>query len=521
MQTKDKPSSDELKSPADGTPMTRNQQTINLQLSIIRRRMRLQSIFTRAARYLFRGLLLTSGMLLLGRLVRLPNMPSFVFLLPSALSAVLAIGLEFVRKESLSTVARFVDKRMNLKERFSTAVELMQRDETDDFSRLQIRDATIASAKISPSDVAPYSFPSALKWFPIPVILLAVFFAVPPMYELPLAPTAAEKKAIEQSAANLNRLIKDIDSPELGEKIRNAVKELNGADVHTVHDRLSKLRDEVRARQQPFTESEIEDVRKAFAEAGDESNRFKNMHPGALAEELEKLANEDNLAPELQEELQALFNQIAERLKNNRAAKNLTKELGELQTQTVDPDTLKRIARQLANIDKLAREREQLERALEQIAASRKNIALASLDIEMDRDSGGIANSEGGAGGESTTGETQGTLAAGDPDFTPQKTTEEAEFGDQPTATKPSQSLRTDAPQLTLNRAASDSESLSDTNVYVGNDAPSGEDEAEYIPYREVILNAKQEYAESIRNNRIPVRYRQLIGNYLEAITNP
>ena len=503
--------------------MSQRQKTIQIQLSVIQRRMRVQSIFTRAVYYVFWGLLLASGMTLLSRLAPLPNVPGIVVLPLLTFSVVLAIGLGFVRKEPLSTVARVVDKRMAQKERFSTAVELIQREATDDLSRLQLRDAATACAKISPSEVAPYSFPSALKWLPIPVLLLAASFTVPPMYELPLTPTAAEKKAIERSAEDFNRMIGEIDSPALAKKIQDAVKGLNGADIHTAHERLSKLRDEIRARKKPFSENEIKEVSDAFAEASEESNRFNSVTPGTLAEELEKLANEENLAPELQEELRALFNKIAERLENNSAAQNLTKELDQLQTQTVDADTLKKIARQLATMDKLARDREQLERVLEQIAASRKNIALASLDIDIDRDSGGIANSEGGAGGESTTGETQGTIAAADPDFVPQKTADEAEFGDQPTATKPPQSLQTnaDAPQLTLKSAALNSETLPDTNVYVGSDAPSGEDEAEYIPYRKVFLNAKQEYAEAIRTNRVPVRYQRLIGNYLDAITNP
>ena len=101
------------------------------------------------------------------------------------------------------------------------------------------------------------------------------------------------------------------------------------------------------------------------------------------------------------------------------------------------------------------------------------------------------------------------------------KQVEEAEFGNQTTATETPQSLRTDGSELRLKAPSSDTSILADSNVYVGSDTPNDEDEAEYIPYREVILNAKQEYAEAIGNNRIPVRYQRLIGNYLEAITNP
>ena len=521
MQRIDRLSSAKMKSRTGGPPVSQHQQIIQILLSITQRRIHVQSFFTWLARYAFWALLLTSAMILINRFVHLPNIPAAAIFVPLMLSAILAVGLAFVRRGSTSATALYVDKQLNLKERFSTAVELIQRDVTDDFSHLQIRDAATICTQTSPSAVVPYRVPQVLKWFPIPILLLVASFATPHMYELPLPPTAAEQKAIEEAVEDFNRMIGDIDDPVLAKNIQDAIKGLKNTDSLTVQDRLSRLRDKVRARKQPFTESEIKEVEKAFAEVSDESNRFKNMGPGKLADELEKLANEEDLTPELQEELRALFSKMAERLGNNSVAKNLVTELDDLQTQTVSPDTLKKIARQLANMDKLARNREQLEQVLEQIAASRKNIALASLELQIDRDSGGIANSEGGAGDESTTGPTQGTIAAANSDFTPRKSVEEAEFGNQLTATEAPQSLRTDGPELRLKAASSNTDTLDDSNVYVGSDAPNGEDEAEYLPYREVILNAKQEYAEAIANNRIPVRYQRLIGNYLEAITIP
>ena len=521
MKTKDSPSSAKTQSGTVGPVVSKHQQIIQTLLIIIQRRIRIQSLCTRLAHTAFWAILLASGIVLLNRFVRLPNLPSMVLLMPIIVAVVLAMGLSFVRKVSSSAAALFVDKQLNLKERFSTAVELIQRNAKDELSHLQVRDAATVCTAISPSAIVPYRFPSVSKWFPIPLILLTASFAMPRMYDLPLPPTAAEKKSIEETVENFNRMIGEIDDPVLTKIIQDAIKGLRNTDSFTVQERLSKLRDDVRARKQSLNENEIDDVGKVFAEISDESDRFKNMDPGKIADEIEKLANEENLTPEFQEELRALFSKIAERLEGNRVAKNLVTELEGLQTQTVSPDTLKKIARQLANIDKLAKNREQLERVLEQITASRKNIALASLDLEIDRDSGGTANSEGGAGDESTTGETRGTTAAAGSDFVPEKTVEAAEFGDNPTTREPTQALRIDGPELRLKGAATSAEALGDTDVYVGNDARNEGDEAEYIPYRDVILNAKQEYAEAIANDRIPVRYRKLIDNYLEAITNP
>ena len=42
--------------------------------------------------------------------------------------------------------------------------------------------------------------------------------------------------------------------------------------------------------------------------------------------------------------------------------------------------------------------------------------------------------------------------------------------------------------------------------------------EPKYITFQRAYLNAKQNYAEAIERDRIPVRYQQQISNYLNAI---
>ena len=507
----------DIKSRAAGLPETYHDQIIQSQLFIIRRRMRVQAAFTELARCVFCGLLLTGGMMLLARFVRLPSAFGIVTFLPFVLSIIVAIGLSFVRKIPLLVVARFVDKRLDLKERFSTAVELIQQGATDDLARLQISDTASTSAEILPSNAAPYTLPSALKWFPIPVLLILASFTVPRMYALPVPPTLAEQRAIEDTAEVLERMMGEIDDLALITKMQNAIKTLKKADAHTAQDRLSKLRDDIRAQEGLLPVDKIKETIAAVAEVTETSPRFKGKDAGQLAEEVAKHANGQEISPELQAELQSLFNRIAERLVGNPVAKNLTEGLAQLQTKTVSPDTLKRIVRLLEDMDKLAKNQAQLEQIMEQIMTSRKNIALAS--IEMNRASGTVANTGGGPGEESVTGATQGTNASGNSEFESKKTTDEAEFSTQHTQDESTSALRVEGSELTLTGAASDSEDSS--KVFVGGKAPSGENEPEYMPYREVVLNAQQDYAEAVKNDHIPVRYQQQIKDYLTAISNP
>lgn len=45
-----------------------------------------------------------------------------------------------------------------------------------------------------------------------------------------------------------------------------------------------------------------------------------------------------------------------------------------------------------------------------------------------------------------------------------------------------------------------------------------GSIELEYVSFRQAHLNTKQNYAKAIRRDCIPVRYRQQISDYLDAI---
>ena len=62
------------------------------------------------------------------------------------------------------------------------------------------------------------------------------------------------------------------------------------------------------------------------------------------------------------------------------------------------------------------------------------------------------------------------------------------------------------------------SETQRTTRVYAGNTGNGG-DEPEYIQFEDVVLNAQREYAQAIENNRIPLRFRSQIQNYLKALT--
>ena len=468
---------------------------IQNKLSAIQRRMRLERIFQNLAAFNLWGFLIAGILLVANRFFRLPLPIGFAIVLPIVIATAIAVGLNLIRQIDLSEVARLVDQRLNLKERLGTALEAMDRPETGDFAILQIRDAARAAQGILPAAVVSYTVPRTLKWLPIPMLLVGLSFFLPRMYEIPPPPTASEQAAIHDAAARLEGAVSRLDKTELSKQVEDTAKALRNkrTGVQAAQEKLSKLREDVQARESQLAENGLDQAVESISKLSENSNLLSGTDTEEIASELQELADQmDGLTEAQRAELDALLRQLAEQLGGNPAAKNLVDQLNEIGTEEVSPETLAKIARSLLEIDQQAKDVAQLEDILEEIKASRKNIGLAG--IEMARKTGGVAGSDGGPGEESGTGEARGTQVEA-----------------MPSESQPTEALR-------LRGATSDSEEFSTASTQ---EAPSGEEEEPtYTPYREAYLNAQQAYAEAVERDDIPVRYRQRVKDYLDAIAN-
>lgn len=480
-----------MRNPAQSQP----EQIIQNKLSAIQRRMRIDSIFQNLATFNLWGLIIAGILLVANRFFLLPIPTGLAVSLPIVVASAAAVGVSLLRKMDPSEVARHVDQRLNLKERLGTALEAMDRSAPGDFAALQIRDTARAAQGIFPAAAVSYTVPSTLKWLLIPILVAGLSFFIPRMYEVPAPPTATEQAAIHDAASRLEQAVSGLDDAELSKKVEETVKTLQNkrTGVQPAQKELSKLRTDVEAQKNQLADNEIDQAVDTISELSENSKLLSGTDPEEIASELQKLADQmDGLTEAQRAELDALLKQLAERLGDNPAAKNLVDQVSEIGTEGVSPEMLTKIARSLLEINQQARDVAQLEGILEEIKASRKNIGLAG--IEMARRTGGVAGSDGGPGEESGMGEAQGTQVG----------------------VLSSESKATEALQLT--GATSDSEEFSTASTQA---APSDGEEPTYIRHREVYLNAKQAYAEAVERQEIPVRYRQRVKNYIDAIANP
>ena len=513
-------------------------------LKDVRTRMHRQDFLQKVTSAVFCGLLLLAMLFVMNRFVPLPIFADeqggqasvysslrYVGTVGFALLVVLGAGgvgicLSFRCRKDLRTVARSVDLRLGLKERLGTAYELMdtmardrlspdEEESVGGFAHLQIRDAAnaVLECQTRLHTAFPYRVPGILKAFPIPLLFIALSFAVPLRYDVPLPLTAAQQNAVDAAVQNLEKM--QADAPTLQAQIRETVDKLKTAkDVREAQTQLSALNAEVR-KQKTEKHTEIET---SIADATQETPRFNGMNAERLAAELEALAAQSELASELQAELAELFARLAKSLPNT--------PLAEMQGKDVSAETL----RDIAEILREAKAFTQLARLEAQLTASRKELALASIDTATP--SGGVANSDGAPGQESGDAEVQGTLeTAAETSMTSpareERVSKDRETaGDRPprygddasllTGDETSPLQVTGKPLLLTTEPSAESQRFS--RVFTGEEVLTGD--SDYPLFSDVVLNAKREYARAIENNRIPTRYQAQIQAYLEAVAN-
>ncbi|MDE0086253.1 MAG: hypothetical protein OXU23_11105 [Candidatus Poribacteria bacterium] len=472
-------------------------------LKALRTRSHIKIIFQKVTRVFFFAMCFLAVLYVGNRLILFSFSISLITFLVVIGAVVFGICLGIRHRPTLSDTAGFVDERLELKERASTSLELIQENREDELAQLQIRDTAEGIRNIDFAKIIPYTPPRLLKWASIPLLIIGLSFTVPRQYELPQPPTTAEREAIEKTIGNLSAKLENVQDPIVQDEIRKTIKQLkNVKDVASAQEHLRSLSKKVQQKKSEFP------AESAIAHATQATQYFNGMDATTLTDELERLARQTELTPELRAELTKLFEKMAE----NFSQGELSRALDHVQGKVVSPDTLQEIVDALKKLNKL----NQLEA---QLTESRKDIALAG--IETNQPAGGVANSDGATGRESGKQETQGTqVTSGPSDITPsdngttpsvdKNATEKPLTGD----TAPSSEIAGN--ELKINsETASNTQNI--TKVFTEKAGTAGT-EPDYLPFSDVVLSAQREYAQAIENNRIPVRYRSQIKAYLEAI---
>ncbi len=418
----------------------------------------------------------------------------------------LGIFVAILKRISLTKMAGIVDAKMQLKGRVITALELIQDNRNDELVDLQIRDTAKSVENVDAKMIIPNTPPKYLKWLPIPLLIIGLSFAIPRQYELPEPITEYERNAINQTIGNLTVAKDLIQNTHLQNQITKTVNLLKNAEYpSTVNNALSDLNTEIRKEKSVYPDES------AITLATQATQHFKNMDTNALAEELERLAKQQELSPELLAELDKLYAKLTENMPQG----ELKHKLDQIQGTTVPSAVLQEVANALKHANKL----NQLENML---LDNRKQIALAS--IKTDQSSGGIANSNAAPGQEVGNTEVKGSQETRtNSDFTPTANSDTSTKNEDTSLNTHTDgnippTLNNNGNALEIN-AENASEVENITRVFTGR-VSNDSHELDYLPFSNVVLTAQQDYANAIENDGIPARYRNKIKAYLTAIAN-
>lgn len=479
-------------------------QRIKNCLTDIRDRMYRQTLLQTIVQTFFSGLILLAVLFLLNRVVPLPMQISTISWIIMAVAIAIGICISFRHRKDLLLVARTIDEKMELRERLSTAFELIQTALQSDFAQRQIQDTAEVVETLETAKVSPYRVPKLMRLFPIPLLLIGISFTIPPFYEVQQPLTNLQQQALDKAIQNLDG--KQIKNSTLQQQISDTIKKLEAAkDLDTAQRSLSALKKEVRKQQS---------AQNAITEATAATQNFRSMDANQLAAELQTFAEQAEIPPELQAELMNLFERLAENLPEG----PLNDSLNQIQGKSVTPETLQDIIDALEMME-ASTDLAQLEA---QLAANQKELALATLEIETP--GGGVANSDGApgqnAGSSEVQGTREGTLNADSQSELQTTDATKVENETDTTGSTPLTGEEIPIPQIDEQQLILTAEVSGHTQGF--SDAITGEvsnNEPIYLPFSDVVLNAERAYAEAVDNNRIPVRYQAQIKAYLEAIS--
>ncbi|MCG9126695.1 hypothetical protein JT359_03740 [Candidatus Poribacteria bacterium] len=482
--------------------MESSRQIIDFLQNLSNRALR-QKIFHHVSFSILCGILLLVPVFIGIRLIKLPFSITIGTLILLCGAILIGLVLSFYKRKTLQYMAHYVDNDQDLKERVSTAHNLIQENREDEVALQQIQNTAESITDLDQQKVLPYSLPKSIKWFPIPLLIIGMSFAIPRQYSLPEPPSTQEQIAIEATYQNLENTLNSIKDPNLKNKINETISKLkNVKDVSSAQDHLREL-NRIIQKQKSDLPDEV-----AITDATQDTQNFKGMDSNDLVNEIDKILNQQELTPALRADIKKILKNLSDNMPDN----VLSSTFEQTQSEEISEETLQQFLNALKQLNEL----NNLEK---QLTESRKEIALAGLELE--ESNGGVANTDSAAGNESGNTETQGTIVNSDSsdsstsDSSEDTNVDDAELSD-PLMGDQTSSIGTDGKELRLN-----SHSISDlhpsTRVYSGKKR-NIVNESDYIPFTDVVLNAQRKYAQAIQTNRIPVRYRTQIKAYLEEL---
>lgn len=261
-------------------------------------------------------------------------------LAPIAAFPALGMVVSLVRFKSLRNAAEAIDQKCQLKDRFATALQFMERSKKEKLSEvhnLQLEDAEQHAARIVPSEVVPIRSPKSWSWAIAATLMAGVLAFYPTTNSLnqtePLEVNAVVDRQADRVEVNLEELEqiqKEQPDPELEELVKDLKKVLEqlkepGVDPKEALAKLSEMESALMQMQQKLEDSEsmaeLQQIGVALTLSSSMAQAGQSLSKGDMdkaAEALEKLE-----MPELDRQTEKA---IVEKLEEAKKQENKSKD---------------------------------------------------------------------------------------------------------------------------------------------------------------------------------------------------
>lgn len=291
-----------------------------------------------------------------------------------------------LRPVTLTETARWVDVKLQLKERLSTALELSRARVAEEWTHLVLTDAAAKVQDLDPQRLVPWRLPKAARWAAL-VSVLGVGLGFVPEYRTQAWQQKQQDEArLRETGRKLAELTRKtlVQKPPALPPVQKAMTE-----VAEMGDRLAEAK---------LTRSEA--MRDLASLADKLAQQSPQLGLDPAVRQLEKTARENSNAGGSPEEMQKQMAALQEKLGNGAATADkldqLQKSLEKIQQAAAglsDKDSKEaaaqreRLAQELSNLARQAKDMGlsvgNLDQAIEALKAGQTDLFLRDLDVAM------------------------------------------------------------------------------------------------------------------------------------------
>jgi hypothetical protein len=367
--------------------------------------------------------------------------------------------------------AMMADAQVGLKERLSSAVELMGEEGRSEMAELQLEDAADHARSLDPKSVYPRVFPLAARILPLSLLFLVAFFYVPTLYGRYAEVPAVVRQAIKQAGADMELMAREMDKSPLAEEVADLASEMEAAG--------RELRDK------PVTKKE---ALRNLSNLARKMEALKIM--GGVSEELD-----GDMTPEKKRILNELLEKLADSLKDLPDMAEISQKVVKAQQADLSVETLKELAAALEQMEMGISDMKALQQMSKQVAKGKRDIGKVTLAAADSSESTGEQKESSGPMGDGVPGEDT-VEVANDTGYESRAPIPIGQRDDLELEGQPSEGGRSVPVESEL-------------------DVKKGES---VVPYEEIYVKYRDAADDAISRTNIPWTYREHVKNYFDAI---